>query len=166
MVREAEEVVKGQLKAIEELDDKGESMIRLDVVALVLGLTLGSLTLTTYGDQGTLAVTALGFTRAGFLAALVSLYMLVHSYASLGGERNAGGNPDPNDFPRRHKTKGMDLEIHFEGLLDGQILAFNQNWDLMRRMTRWRRKGTKVLAFVAVPLYLVGIVLVVVLALV
>jgi hypothetical protein len=164
MVREVEEVVKGQLKAIEELDDKGESMIRLAVITLVFGLTLGSLIGTNYADEGRSSVMAIVFTAAGFLAALVSLYMLVHSYASLTGERDAAGNPDPNDLPRRHKTPGMDLEIHLEGLLDGYVPAYNQNRELMQMMTRWRRRGTKVLAYVAIPLYLMGMVLVVVLA--
>lgn len=163
MVREAERVIDGQLKAIEELDDKGENMIRLAVLGAILGLTMGSLTASNFHDKGVLAIWAIAIIGAGVVAALASLYVLVHSYASLGGERNAGGNPDVTDLPRRHRTKNMDLEIHFDGLLDGYAEAFQKNVCLMKTMTWWRRAGTKVLAYGAIPLYMAGMVLVVVL---
>lgn len=166
MVRESERVIDGQLKAIEELDDKGEAAIRVAVLALVFGFSMGAFVVQTNETPWILRFWTIMVVGTGIILNLVALALIVHSYSSLSGRRDAQTTPDITALPKRHKTPLMDLEIHFEGLIEGYGNAQKANHAHMETVTKWRRIGLRTLLWTTFLPYFGGLILIAVRALI
>lgn len=152
MLREQERVIDHQVRAIEELDDKSEHMLRLSIAALAGALTLASFLLRGPGQVPPLVLLPFGSAAALNLCALV---FLVDAYVGFRHHAEAHVGSDPAWVAERAGDPAWTLEQHMLTLIQDSPGFSAHNIQVMERATHRRRLGVYSL-LVALVLYVVG----------
>lgn len=152
MLREQERVIDHQVRAIEELDDKSEHMLRLSIAALAGALTLASFLLRGPDQVPPLVLLPFGSAAALNLCALV---FLVDAYVGFRHHAEAHVGSDPAWVAERAEDPAWTLEEHLITLIQDSPGFSAHNIQVMERATHRRRLGVYSL-LVALVLYVVG----------
>lgn len=142
MLREQERVIDHQVRALEELDDKSEHMIRLSMAALAGGVGLASLLLRGMTPSAEVSLLPLGL--AAFLN-LVALTAFVDAYVGLKDHRSAQVGPDAGWVAQRAQDEDWSLEAHLLTVVTDHEIFSSHNLTAMERAATRRRFGVHLL---------------------
>lgn len=142
MLREQERVIDHQVRAIEELDDKSEHMIRLSMAALAGGVGLASLLPRATEVTPLIALLPLGIAAGLNLAARIAF---VDAYVGFREHAEAHIGPDPSWVARKAQADDWTLERHLLALIADHEGYSAHNGEVMEHTAARRRMGVYVL---------------------
>lgn len=159
ILRQMERYVDHQVRAVEELDDKIEQLLAIDLLLLGLGITLLDRAVgRSLVDPGAPSLVLTGPLVVGFLAVVGSMILLIRGYVGVGssrGPRHQAG-PDPGWLAQAAEEEGWTRSHFLHGLIKGYERWAEDNENEISRIVRGRRAAL-VLALFGVLLYATGI---------
>lgn len=142
MLREQERVIDHQVRALEELDDKSEHMIRLSMAALAGGVGLASVVLRATTSPSVLLLVPLVI-AAGLNC--WGLAVFVDAYVGLTRHRDAHVGPNPSWVARKALEDSWTLEEHLLAVVTNHERYNAHNLAVMEHAATRRHLGVYLL---------------------